>query len=77
MLDPMPNQVRSKCACCSHWFVAVEGFAEFCSEECAFTAMRYSSEGEWRRCFQCRAEFLALETSWRICQVCQQRKRSA
>jgi hypothetical protein len=39
--------------------------------------MRYSSEGEWRRCFQCRAEFLALETSWRICQVCQQRRRIA
>jgi hypothetical protein len=74
VLDPTPNQVFPllKCPCCTNWFRSIDGFAEFCSEACARTAQRYASEGEWRRCRDCRREFLALEKPWRRCQSCYQ-----
>jgi hypothetical protein len=70
MLDPTPENQRLRCPCCTNYFVAVEGFAEFCSEECAVTAMDYREFGELRRCKRCRSEFVAYEKHHRLCSTC-------
>ncbi len=75
-LDPTPSftPVRKKlmCPCCGIWFdpQIVDACAEYCSEECALTSQRFTSAGTWRRCRNCRSEYLALETEWRFCQDC-------